>query len=91
GGGIPICPVADPTDHLLDFVAVREIKGLKIVGAFLKLKAGKILSLKQSFHDRAKSIKIETDLPCTVNVDGELYDGIPFNVKVVSDELKMYR
>ena len=91
GGGIPICPVADPTDHLLDFVAVREIKGLKIAGAFMKLKAGKILSLKQAFHDRATSIKIETDLPCTVNVDGELYDGIPFSVKIVPNELKMSR
>lgn len=91
GGGIPICPVADPTDRLLDFVAVRELKGLKIIGAFMKLKAGKLLSLKQSFHTRAQKIKIETELPYSVNVDGELYDNIPFSVEVVSDKLKMYR
>lgn len=91
GGGIPICPVADPTDHLIDFVAVSELKGLKIVGAFLKLKKGKLLTLKQSYHERAAEIEIKTDIPCTVNVDGELYDNIPFKVKVVPDTLKMFR
>ena len=91
GGGIPICPVADPADHLLDFVAVKEIRGLKIIGAFLKLKKGNILTLKQSFHARAEKISIGTEIPCTVNVDGELYENIPFSVETVSDRLKMYR
>ena len=91
GGGIPICPVADPTDKTLDFVAVREIKRLGIPGAFLKLKAGKILSLKQAEHYTCKKIEVQTDCENVVNVDGELYENVPFVVELVSDKLKMYR
>ena len=71
GGGIPICPIANPTDNKLDFLAVSSMTKLKIIGAFLKLKRGKILTMKQSKHYTCESIKIETDKPCTVNVDGD--------------------
>ncbi len=91
GGGIPVCPVADPTDNKLDFVAVSSMAKIKIIGAFLKLKRGKILSMKQATHCTCENIKIETETPCTVNVDGELYENIPFEVKIVSNTLKMYR
>lgn len=91
GGGIPVCPIANPTDKSLDFVAVREICKLGIIGAFIKLKKGKILTLKQAHHEKMQSIKILTDKPVTINVDGELYDGIPFEVSIISDKLKVYR
>lgn len=92
GGGIPICPPADPTDGQLDFLAVKEIKRIKIIGAFLKLKKGKILELPQTSHQTMTEIKIEIPLEhWTVNVDGELYEDIPFEVKIVSDKLKVYR
>lgn len=91
GGGIPICPPADPTDNKLDFVAVKQIKRLKIIGAFLKLKKGKLLSLKESYHVTGKHVKITTDKPVTVNVDGELYNDLPLDIELISNTLKMYR
>ncbi len=91
GGGIPICPPADPTDGVLNFIAVWSIKKIKIIGAFLKLKRGKILKLKQTEHYPCSHVKISTKSPCTVNVDGELYENIPFEVKIISNTLKMYR
>lgn len=91
GGGIPICPVADPADKKLDFVAIREMTRLKIVSAFLKLKKGRIMEIGEVIHDITDEIKITPDKPVTVNVDGELYDGIPFDVKIVSDTLRVYR
>ncbi len=92
GGGIPVCPSADPTDKKLDFLIVREIKPrLKIIPTFFKLKRGKILKVKQTEHSLVESIKITPSLPYTVNVDGELYENIPFEVKIVSDKLKVYR
>lgn len=91
GGGIPICPVADPGDGALDFVAVTEIKKSKLIPAFLKLKAGKVLSLKEAVHKKMTEIKIDAEKPYTVNVDGELYENIPFDVKIVSDKLRVYR
>jgi diacylglycerol kinase family enzyme len=67
------------------------MKKIKIIGAFIKLKAGKILSLKQTTTKPFKNIKITSDKPLTVNVDGELYENIPFEVEIVSNTLKMYR
>ncbi len=91
GGGIPICPPASPTDNKLNFVAVKSMAKIKIIGAFLKLKKGKVLSLKQAEHFECQSVNIKTDEPCTINVDGELYEDMPFDVKIVSNTLKMYR
>lgn len=91
GGGIPICPVANPTDKKLNFVAVKEIKGIKIVHALLKLMRGKVLTLKQSSETPCEHVKITCDKSYVVNVDGELYADIPFDVQIVSDKLKMYR
>lgn len=91
GGGIPICPPANPTDGKLNFVAVKSMAKLKIIGAFLKLKKGKVLSLKQAEHFECQNVSIKTDLPCTINVDGELYENLPFDVKIISNTLKMYR
>lgn len=91
GGGIPICPKADPFDGMLDFVAVKEVRGLKLVAAFLKLKQGKVLTLPQAFHDNTREVKIFPQGNYTVNVDGELYENIPFEIKIVSDTLRVYK
>lgn len=91
GGGIPICPVANPTDNQLEFLAVTEIKSIAIPFAFIKLLMGKIMSFKQTVHTPCKKVEITTKSPYTVNVDGELYPDIPFSVEVVSNKLKMYR
>ena len=91
GGGIPICPPADPCDGELDFVAVSEIKKPAIIPAFLKLKNGKLLTLKQSTHKKATEIKIVPNGDYCVNVDGELYENIPFEVKIISNKLRVFR
>ncbi len=91
GGGIPICPPALAHDKQLDFVTVSEIKRTAIINAFIQLKKGKILSLKQSAHQNMQEVKIIPTSDYVVNVDGELYPNIPFEVKIVSDTLKVYR
>ena len=91
GGGIPICPAANAYDKKLDFVAVTELHGFKLISAFLKLKKGKILELPEAYHTRMEEVSILPEGHYTVNVDGELYDDIPFEVKIVSDSLRIYR
>ncbi len=91
GGGISICPVAKIDDGKLNFIAVKGMNKLKLIFAFIKLKAGKILGFKQTTHLLTEDIKAKTDEPCTVNVDGELYENIPFEIKIVSNTLKIYR
>lgn len=91
GGGIEICPPAKPFDNQLDFVAMKEMKRIKLIGAFMKLKKGKVLTLPQAVHFNATDIKITPKGDYTVNVDGQLYENIPFDVKIVPNTLRMYR
>lgn len=91
GGGIEICPPAKPFDNKLDFVAMKEMKRIKLIGAFMKLKKGKVLTLPQAVHFNATEINITPKGDYTVNVDGQLYENIPFSVKIVPDTLRMYR
>ncbi len=91
GGGIKICPVAEIDDGLINFVAVNKMKKIKIPGAFMKLKAGKVLDLPGAVSIPAERIKVSGGESSTVQVDGELYKNIEFDVQVVHNQLKMYR
>ncbi|MBQ9513622.1 MAG: diacylglycerol kinase family lipid kinase [Clostridia bacterium] len=91
GGGIAICPPAVAFDNQLDFLTVKKMNKLKLIASFNKLKAGKVLSFPETEHTVMQSVSIKTDYPITVNVDGELYDGIPFNVEIVKNTLRMLR
>lgn len=91
GGGLKLCPLANPFDGKLDFITVDAMNKLKIINAFIQLKKGKILDIKQAHHTVAEEIEIMPTTPYTVNVDGELYENIPFNVKVVTNTLRVYR
>ena len=91
GGGIRMCPEAVLDDGLLDFVVCNDVKKTHIPAAFIKLMKGKIL--QESFTDftRCERVEVYPEQRLTVQVDGELYDDIPFKVEVVRNKLKMYR
>ena len=86
-----MCPSAKLGDGLLDFVVVDDVKRTRIPAAFIKLMKGKILEEKFTFSERCEHIEILPATPRTIQVDGELYDGIPFIVDIVKDKLRMYR
>lgn len=91
GGGIRMCPQAVLGDNLLDFVAVDNVKKSRILPAFIKLMQGRILEEKFSRFERCDHIEIFSERLLTVQVDGELYDDLPFVADVVRDTLRMYR
>lgn len=91
GGGIPMCPEAKLGDGLLDLVVVDDVKKLKVPAAFIKLMKGGILREKFTYFERCERAEIVPEKPLTVQVDGELYDDLPFTVEVVKDTLRMYR
>ena len=91
GGGIEICPGARADDKKLEFVAVRGMNKLKLISTFLKLKKGKIFSVKEAVHYDLTKIDILPKGDYTVQVDGQLYENVPFSVEIVSDKLRMFR
>lgn len=91
GGGIGICPKAVVDDGLLDVVMVEDVTKSMIPGALVKLMQGRILEQRYTFHERTKRLKVDFENPTTVQIDGELYEGLPFDVRVVGNQLRMYR
>lgn len=91
GGGIRMCPEAIIDDGLLDFVIAGKLKKRRIPAAFIKLMQGKILEQDFTSMERVERVKIEFDKPVTVQVDGELYDGLDFDLSIVKSGIKVYR
>jgi N-glycosylase/DNA lyase len=91
GGGIKICPKAQIDDGLLDFVVAGKLKKIKIPRAFLKLMKGKILECDFTSFERRERVKIDFDKPVTIQIDGELYDGIDFDVSFVKGGINIFR
>lgn len=91
GGGIPMCPEASLDDGMLDFVVCNDVKRGHIPAAFLKLMKGRILEEDFTRFVRCEKVEVFPEKALTVQVDGELYDGLPFRVEVVKGKLKMYR
>lgn len=91
GGGLKICPGANVSDGKLEFVWIDEIKGLKVPWALMKLKKGEVFSIPQSHKEITNKIKINVENCPIVQVDGELYENIPFEAEVIHNTLKMHR
>ena len=91
GGGIKICPEAVPDDGLLDLVVVENLPKKKVPGALIKLLQGKILKQPYTLYERVKTGSAVFDPPASVQIDGEIDRNLPFNVKVISGLLKVYR
>ncbi len=91
GGGICICPVAQIDDKKMDVVVVDCIGGkMKIIKAFLKLMKGKILEYPAAKHFLCERVRFTPDMPCTVQLDGELYRDLEFSVRV-GEGVNFYR
>ena len=91
GGGISICPEAVCDDGLLNVVMVEDVKKSMIPGALVRLMQGSILKQRFTRHELTKHMRAEFEGNITVQIDGELYDGLPFDVHVVEGGLNMYR
>ena len=91
GGGIKICPTAEVADGKINTVIVDCIGGKwKIIKAFIQLLKGKILDYELTTHFLCDAVKFMPENKCTVQLDGELYKDLSFEVKVRKG-LQFYR
>lgn len=83
GGGIKICPTAKVDDDKIEVIVVETIGGRwRLIKALITLLKGKILQYPATSHYQCERLRIIPDRPCTVQLDGELYTGLDFNVKI---------
>ena len=90
GGGIRICPNADVSDGKLHVVLVECIgSNWGIIKAFMSLLKGTILTYPATTEFLCERVKFTPDTPCTVQLDGELYKDLEFDV-ALKQGLKFY-
>lgn len=91
GGGITIASRAKIDDGKLDFVLVNGMTASKKPKALLHLAKGKILDIPETEFCNTESVKAVFNTPVDIQIDGEIYSGVNYNVSIVHNELKVYR
>lgn len=91
GGGIPIAPKAVIDDGLLDVVIIDGIKKPAIPHAFIRLMQRRVLDLKETVFKRQDRLTVRPDAPMAIQIDGEIYEDLPFDVRLVHGGIRFYR
>jgi YegS/Rv2252/BmrU family lipid kinase len=91
GGGIPICPIAKAEDSQMEFLLVNKMSKAKMVGYFIKLMQGKLLQQPFCDHTTQDHVEAVFNHPVTIEIDGELYNDIKFDVHIEKGKLKLFR
>lgn len=81
GGGIPICPVAEPDDGLLDLIVVQNKPRWMIPFYLPGLLMGKVLGFSFTSHRRCTAVTMRSP-GMHLNIDGEVQavDEVRFSV-----------
>lgn len=84
GGGIPFCPNADPTDGRLDVCLVKGMSRFKLLLAVVLVYFKKHLLFKDITNHRCKKMRLVTETPQWIHMDGET----PYKVREITWESK---
>jgi diacylglycerol kinase (ATP) len=87
GGGMQICPTAEPTDGWLDVVALGEINRMSFVRWLPKVFKGAHTGHDAVQVGRARSVEVETDEPLWA--DGEPFATAPITCDVVPGAVRL--
>lgn len=91
GGGIHVCPEASIDDGQLDVLIVDNLKKYQLPKALTMLLRKKILQHPHAVFHRTDRLIIESNPLMPIQIDGEIYEDLPFDVRVVHNQLRMYR
>jgi diacylglycerol kinase (ATP) len=90
GGGMKICPTADPTDGLLDVTMVASASRTKLIRLFPTVFKGTHVDLDEVRTARAKTVTVDSP-GINAYADGEFVCPLPVEVSAVSKALKILR
>ncbi|MCL2675257.1 MAG: diacylglycerol kinase family lipid kinase [Firmicutes bacterium] len=90
GGGIKLSPLSKADDGLMNVVIMSMPADGKILKVLPKFTKGKHLDLPVTTHFTAKSVKIKTDKPRPLQMDGEIYYDLIYNCKIVAGGIRTF-
>ena len=89
GGGIPICPDADPSDGLLDLVLVRPAGRLRLLRLLPRVYRGTHGGVPEVSIRRVRSVRLSSP-GVTAYADGDPIGALPLTVDVVPGALTIF-
>ncbi|MEJ7841286.1 MAG: lipid kinase [Rubrobacter sp.] len=89
GGGMVVAPGSGIDDKSLDVYAIRVGRHRDLFGAARYLKSGDFIRNESVSQYRTTRVRLETDPPLSVNIDGELVAQTPQDFSVVENALKV--
>jgi diacylglycerol kinase (ATP) len=89
GGGIPICPDADPSDGLLDVTLVRPAGRLRLARLLPRVYRGTHTTVREVVTRRVTSIRLASP-GVTAYADGDPIGALPLTVDVVPAALEVF-
>lgn len=89
GGGIPICPDADPADGLLDLVLVRPAGRLRLLRLLPRVYRGTHGGVPEVSIRRVRSVRLSSP-GVTAYADGDPIGALPLAVDVLPGALTMF-
>jgi diacylglycerol kinase (ATP) len=89
GGGMQMCPDAQPDDGLLDVVTIGDVTKRDLVLTMPKIYRGTHLPHPKAEALRGRVVTVETDEPVPVELDGEQPGTTPARFEVVPGALRL--
>jgi diacylglycerol kinase (ATP) len=89
GGGIPVCPAADPTDGLFDVTLLRRARRLDLVKMLPGLRTGNHVHHPLVTTSRTRKIRLGEANGWVAYADGERVGPLPIEVTCVPNALKV--
>ncbi len=78
GGGMHVTPYADARDGLLDVSFIHDVSKLKVLQILPSFLSGKYVENKKvTTYFKTKTLRIDSDPPSRINVDGEVVGSTP--------------
>ena len=87
GGGFHVAPEAVNNDGLLDYAAITKVSRLMMFRLIPEVMKGTHGRFKQVRMNRFRQMKVESDRPLFIHIDGEIYAGFGSNVRQLSIEM----
>ncbi|MFR9728807.1 diacylglycerol/lipid kinase family protein [Saccharopolyspora sp. MS10] len=89
GGGVPICPEADPTDGLFDVTVVGEISRADLLRVLPAMRTGKHVEHPAVRTVRARSVRLGGTNGWTAFADGEPQVRLPVSLRCQPGALRV--
>lgn len=91
GGGVRLLASADPTDGLLDVLVLPCKRRWDLIPHYLRILRRRHVHSRSSRYVTAKQVRVTSDYPIPVQVDGEVGGALPLEARIVPRALQFLK